>query len=176
MNVRLPNYKTAIVRDIFVFCCFTGLCYADVKKLSREDIHTDERGDMWIIDQRTKTGTQFRVKLLPVAKQLVEQYSRLQLPDDKVFPVKDDNSMNMSLRHVARHAGLSFNPTTHTGRHTFATTVTLTQGVPLETVSKMLGHKHITTTQIYAKITNDKIGRDMDVLTDKIRNKFKLVF
>lgn len=62
------------------------------------------------------------------------------------------------------------------GRHTFATTVTLTQGVPLETVSKMLGHKHITTTQIYAKITNDKIGRDMDVLTDKIRNKFKLVF
>ena len=174
MNVRLPNYKTAIVRDIFVFCCFTGLCYADVKKLSREDIHTDERGDMWIIDRRTKTGTQFRVKLLPVAKQLVEQYSRLQLPDDKVFPVKDDNSMNMSLRHVARHAGLSFNPTTHTGRHTFATTVTLTQGVPLETVSKMLGHKHITTTQIYAKITNDKIRRDMDALTDKIAGKFNM--
>lgn len=112
MNVRLPNYKTAIVRDIFVFCCFTGLCYADVKKLSREDIHTDERGDMWIIDKRQKTGTQFRVKLLPVAKQLVEQYSRLQLPDDKLFPVKDDNSMNMSLRHVARHAGLSFNLST----------------------------------------------------------------
>lgn len=174
MNVCLPNYKTSIVRDIFVFCCFTGLCYADVKKLSREDIHTDERGDMWIIDKRTKTGTQFRVKLLPVAKQLVEQYSRLQLPDDKVFPVKDDNSMNMSLRHVARHAGLSFNPTTHTGRHTFATTVTLTQGVPLETVSKMLGHKHITTTQIYAKITNDKIGRDMDALTDKIAGKFNM--
>ena len=175
MNVRLPNYKTSIVRDIFVFCCFTGLCYADVKKLSREDIHTDERGDMWIIDKRTKTGMQFRVKLLPVAKQLVEQYSRLQLPDDKVFPVKDDNSMNMSLRHVARHAGLSFNPTTHTGRHTFATTVTLTQGVPLETVSKMLGHKHITTTQIYAKITNDKIRQDMDALTDKIADKFSMV-
>ena len=70
MNVCLPNYKTSIVRDIFVFCCFTGLCYADVKKLSREDIHTDERGDMWIIDRRTKTGTQFRVKLLPVVKQL----------------------------------------------------------------------------------------------------------
>ena len=174
MNVRLPNYKTAIVRDIFVLCCFTGLCYADVKKLSREDIHTDERGDMWIIDKRQKTSTQFRVKLLPVAKRLVEQYSRLQLPDDKVFPVKDDNSMNMSLRHVARHAGLSFNPTTHTGRHTFATTVTLTQGVPLETVSKMLGHKHITTTQVYAKITNDKIGRDMDALTDKIADKFNM--
>lgn len=174
MDVRVPNYKTAIVRDIFVFCCFTGLAYADVQKLSHGDIHTDERGDMWIIDNRTKTGTQFRVKLLPVAKSLVERYSRLRLPDNKVFPVKDCDSMNMSLRHVARHAGLSFNPTMHVARHTFATTVTLSQGVPLETVSKMLGHKHITTTQIYAKITNDKIGRDMDMLSEKIADKFRM--
>ena len=174
MNVQLPNYKTAIVRDIFVFCCFTGIAYSDVKKLTHDDIHTDEKGDMWIIDNRTKTGTQFRVKLLPVARQLVEKYSSLTLPGNVVFPVKDDNSMNMSLRHVARHAGLSFYPTTHTGRHTFATTVTLSQGVPLETVSKMLGHKHITTTQIYAKITNDKIGKDMDVLSEKIGEKFRI--
>ena len=174
MNVQVPNYKTAIVRDIFVFCCFTGLAYADVQKLSYDDIHTDERGDMWIIDNRAKTGTQFRVKLLPVAKELVERYRRLKLPDNKVFPVKDCDSMNMSLRHVARHAGLSFNPTMHVGRHTFATTVTLSQGVPLETVSKMLGHKHITTTQIYAKITNDKIGRDIDMLTEKIADKFRI--
>ena len=172
--MQVPNYKTAIVRDIFVFCCFTGLAYADVQKLSHDDIHTDERGDMWIIDNRAKTGTQFRVKLLPVAKSLVEKYNRLRLPDNKVFPVKDGNSMNMSLRHVARHAGLSFNPTMHQARHTFATTVTLSQGVPLETVSKMLGHKHITTTQIYAKITNDKIGRDMDMLTEKIADKFRM--
>ena len=167
MDVRVPNYKTAIVKDIFVFCCFTGLAYADVQKLSHDDIHTDEWGDMWIIDNRAKTGTQFRVKLLPVAKSLVEKYNRLRLPDKKVFPVKDGTSMNMSLRHVAKHAGLSFSPTMHVARHTFATTVTLSQGVPLETVSKMLGHKHITTTQIYAKITNDKIGRDMDMLSEK---------
>ncbi|WP_443776623.1 site-specific integrase [Alistipes ihumii] len=174
MDVQVPNYKTAIVRDIFVFCCFTGLSYADVKKLSHDDIHTDERGDMWIIDHRQKTGTQFRVKLLPVAKELVERYSRLKLPESKVFPVKDRDSMNMSLRHVARHAGLSFSPTMHEARHTFSTTVTLSQGVPLETVSKMLGHKHITTTQIYAKITNDKIGRDMDMLSEKLAEKFKI--
>ena len=173
MNAQLPNYKTAIVRDIFVFCCFTGLSYADVKKLTHDDIHTDERGDMWIVDHRQKTGTQFRVKLLPVAKELVERYSRLKLPENKIFPVKDRDSMNMSLRHVARHAGLSFSPTIHEARHTFSTTVTLSQGVPLETVSKMLGHKHITTTQIYAKITNDKIGRDMDMLSEKIAEKFK---
>ena len=173
MNAQLPNYKTAIVRDIFVFCSFTGLSYADVKKLSHDDIHADERGDMWIIDHRQKTGTQFRVKLLPVAKELVERYSRLKLPESKVFPVKDRDTMNMSLRHVAHHAGLSFSPTIHEARHTFSTTVTLSQGVPLETVSKMLGHKHITTTQIYAKITNDKIGRDMDTLSEKIAEKFK---
>ena len=174
MRVYVPNYKTAIVRDIFVFCCFTGLAYADVKKLTHDDIHTDERGDLWIVDHRQKTGTQFRVKLLPVAKRLVERYSRLRLPGNKVFPVKDRDSMNMSLRHVARHAGLSFNPTMHVARHTFSTTVTLSQGVPLETVSKMLGHKHITTTQIYAKITNDKIGRDMDALSQKIAEKFPI--
>lgn len=116
------------------------------------DIHTDEWGDIWIIDNRAKTGTQFRVKLLPIAKQLVERYKRLELPDDKVFPTKDSDSMNMSLRHVARHAGLRFNPTMHLARHTFASTVTLSLGVPLETVSKMLG-------QIYAKtptIRSDK--------------------
>lgn len=82
--------------------------------------------------------------------------------------------MDMSLRHVALACGLSFNPTMHVARHTFATTVTLSQGVPLETVSKMLGHKHITTTQIYAKITNDKIGKDMDMLSEKIAGKFRM--
>ena len=80
----------------------------------------------------------------------------------------------MFLRHVAKHAGLSFNPTIHMVRHTFATTVTLTQGVPLESVSKMLGHKHITTTQVYAKITNDKIGQDMAALSEKLNGIFKV--
>ncbi len=111
--------RITIVRDIFVFCCFMGPAYADVKKLTHDDIHTDGQGDLWIVDHRQKTGTQFRVKLLPVAKRLVERYSRLRLPGNKVFPVKDRDSMNMSLRHVARHAGLSFNPTMHEARHTF---------------------------------------------------------
>lgn len=174
IDAKLPNYKTRIVRDIFVFCAFTGLSYADVKKLTRADIFTDDKGEGWIIDHRSKTGTQFRVKLLPIAKRLLDLYSRLNLPDGIIFPVKDRDSMNMSLRHVARHAGLSFNPTIHEARHTFATTVTLSQGVPLETVSKMLGHKHITTTQIYAKITNDKIGQDMSELTEKLNGKFSM--
>ena len=110
-----------------------------------------------------------------VAEMLYERYKDMHLSGDRVFPLKGTyNTLNMSLRHVARHAGLSFNPTIHLARHTFATTVTLTQGVPLETVSKMLGHKQITTTQIYAKITNDKIGQDMAALSEKLSSVFKV--
>ena len=174
MEAHLPHYKTAIVRDIFVFCTFTGLAYADVKKLTHDDLHTDPNGDMWIIDSRQKTGTQFRVQLLPVAKQLVEKYRRLLLPGGSVFPVPCRNSYNISLRTIARRAELSFIPSSHVGRHSFATSVCLSQGVPIETVSKMLGHKHITTTQIYARITNDKIKRDMENLRERIGNKFKI--
>ena len=175
MDVRLPNYRTGINRDAFVFCAFTGLSHADVVKLTHTDIHTDDNGERWIIDRRQKTGTQFRVKLLPVAAMLYDRYKDLRLAGDKVFPLKGSyNTLNMSLRHVAKHAGLSFNPTIHMARHTFATTVTLTQGVPLETVCKMLGHKRITTTQIYAKITNDKIGQDMAALSEKLSSVFKV--
>ena len=175
MDVRLPNYRTGINRDAFVFCAFTGLSHADVSKLTYADIHTDDNGERWIIDRRQKTGTQFRVKLLPVAEMLYERYKDMHLSGDRVFPLKGTyKTLNMSLRHVARHAGLSFNPTIHMARHTFATTVTLTQGVPLETVSKTLGHKRITTTQIYAKITNDKIGQDMAALSEKLSSVFKV--
>ena len=174
MDVELPNYRTGINRDVFVFCAFTGLSHSDVAKLTHADIHTDDNGDHWIIDKRQKTGTQFRVKLLPVAEMLYKRYKDTYRTSEKVFPLKGTyKTLNMSLRHVARHAGLSFNPTIHMARHTFATTVTLTQGVPLETVSKMLGHKHITTTQIYAQITNDKIGQDMTALSGEIRPCFQ---
>ena len=176
MDVELPNYRTGINRDVFVFCAFTDLSHADVVKLTHADIYTDDNGERWIIDRRQKTGTQFRVKLLPVAEMIYDRYKDLHLKGNKVFPIKRYyKTMNMSLRHVARHAGLSFNPTMHMARHTFATTVTLTQGVPLETVSKMLGHKRITTTQIYARITNDKIGQDMAALSEKLDSVFKIV-
>ena len=174
MEVHLPNYKTAVVRDVFVFCCFTGLAYADVRKLTHDDIHTDGNGDMWIIDGRQKTGTQFRVQLLPVARELVERYRRFSQPGGTVFPVKSCSSTIRSLRAIARRAGIATDLTTHVARHSFATSVCLSQGVPIETVSKMLGHKHITTTQIYAKITNDKIKRDMDDLRTRIGDKFRL--
>ena len=103
------------------------------------------------------------------------QYKDTYHTSEKVFPLKGTyKTLNMSLRHVARHAGLSFNPTIHMARHTFATTVTLTQGVPLETVSKMLGHKNITTTQIYAKVTPPMIDREVTMLREKLATKFSV--
>ena len=124
MDVELPNYRTGINRDAFVFCAFTGLSHADVVKLTHADIYTDDNGERWIIDKRQKTGTQFRVKLLPAAEMLYKRYKDTYRTSEKVFPLKGTyKTLNMSLRHVARHAGLSFNPTIHMARHTFATVV-----------------------------------------------------
>jgi len=122
MDVRLPNYRTGINRDAFVFCAFTGLSHADVVKLTHADIHTDDNGERWIIDRRQKTGTQFRVKLLPAAEMLYKRYKDTYRTSEKVFPLKGTyKTLNMSLRHVARHAGLSFNPTIHMAKHPWVT-------------------------------------------------------
>ncbi|WP_195637705.1 tyrosine-type recombinase/integrase, partial [Alistipes shahii] len=104
-----------------------------------------------------------------------KRYKDTYRTSEKVFPLKGTyKTLNMSLRHVARHAGLSFNPTIHLARHTFATTITLSQGMPIETVSCLLGHTNIKTTQIYAKITNEKISRDMSALTERLGDKYRL--
>lgn len=170
----MPNLRLGNVRDIFVFCCFTGLSYSDMKKLTFDHIKTSFDGDSWIIAHRQKTGTPFHIKLLPIAKQLIENYRPIS-KNNLVFPVPSvcDN-MNRTLQRIARDCGLKKHITMHIARHTFATTVTLSQGVPLETVSQMLGHTNILTTQIYAKITNEKISRDMSALTERLGDKYRL--
>jgi integrase len=174
MTVELNRYKQRQVRDIFVFCCFTGLAYSDVKKLTFDDIQTSFDGELWLIAKRKKTNTTFYVKLLPVAKQLIEQYRKV-AKNRFVFPVPNDgDNMNRTLRRIAKQAGITKWISSHMARHTMATTVCLSQGVPIETVSQMLGHTSIHTTQISAKITNEKISRDMAVLTDKIGDKYKI--
>ena len=174
MTVELRRYKQRQIRDIFVFCAFTGLAYADVKKLTFDDIQTSFDGELWLIAKRKKTGTTFYVKLLPIAKQLIEQY-RLVAKSQFVFPVPSNaENMNRCLRRIAKQCGITKRISSHMARHTMATTVCLSQGVPIETVSQMLGHTNIHTTQIYAKITNEKISKDMAALTNKIGDKYQL--
>jgi integrase len=174
MTVELRRYKQRQIRDIFVFCAFTGLAYADVRKLTFDDIQTSFDGELWLIAKRKKTNATFHVKLLPVAKQLIEQYLKV-AKSNFVFPVPSNaENMNRCLRRIAKQCGITKRISSHMARHTMATTVCLSQGVPIETVSQMLGHSCITTTQIYAKITNDKISKDMAILTNKIGDTYQL--
>jgi len=159
------------VRDIFIFCCFTGLAYADVKKLNRGDIVLGADGEEWVKTKRSKTDTRSNIPILPIAKVIIDKYkdNKLLKEKDLVLPVLSNQKMNAYIKEIATLAGITKNLTFHLARHTFATTVTLTNGVPIESVSKMLGHTNLKTTQHYAKILDMKVSKDMEIL----RNKFK---
>jgi integrase len=130
MTVELRRYKQRQIRDIFVFQTFTGLAYSDVRKLTFDDIQTSFDGELWLIAKRKKTGTTFYVKLLPVAKQLIEQY-RIVAKNRFIFPVPSNTeNMNRTLRRIGKQAGITKWISSHVARHTFSTTVTLSQGVP----------------------------------------------
>ncbi|WP_338358537.1 site-specific integrase [Yeosuana marina] len=158
------------VKDIFIFCCFTGLAYADVKKLSKNDIVIGIDGERWIKTKRTKTDTRSNIPILPTAEAIMDKYEGHSdlINGKKVLPVLSNQKMNAYLKEIADLCEINKNLTFHLARHTFATTVTLTNGVPIESVSKMLGHKSLKTTQHYAKILDRKVSDDMKLL----RNKF----
>jgi site-specific recombinase XerD len=157
------------VRDIFLFSCFTGLAYADVKKLKRTEIVKGPDGEMWIVTKRLKTGTPTRVPLLSSAFAILHKYTEHPACcyNGNALPVSSNEKMNAYLKEIAGVCGINKILTYHTARHTFATTVTLSNGVPIETVSKMLGHTNIKTTQHYAKILDLKVSHDMAQLKQK---------
>lgn len=157
------------VKDIFIFCCFTGLAYSDVKKLSKDDIVIGIDGEKWIKTKRTKTNTKSNIPILPTPNAILEKYAEHpdMLSTDKVLPVLSNQKMNAYLKEIADLCEIPKNLTFHLARHTFATTVTLTNGVPIESVSKMLGHKSLKTTQHYAKILDRKVSDDMKALKGK---------
>lgn len=160
------------VRDLFVFSCYTGLAYADVKKLKHEEIVKGIDGKLWIQTFRAKTSTRVPIPLLPQALTLIERYRR-NAADGKgyVFQVPSNQKTNAYLKEIADVCGITKKLTFHIARHSFATTVTLSNGVPIETVSKMLGHTNIKTTQIYSKVVDFKISGDMAKLNEKYDNK-----
>jgi len=155
------------VKDIFIFCCYTGLAYADVKKLEESDLVIGIDGERWIKTRRSKTDTRSNIPLLPTALAILEKYSNHN-DSEKLLPVLSNQKMNAYLKEIADLCGIEKNLTFHLARHTFATTVTLTNGVPIESVSKMLGHKSLRTTQHYAKILDRKVSDDMAVLKEKL--------
>ena len=154
------------VRDLFVFSCFCGLAYSDVANLRQENIQKSFDGNLWIITKRVKTNTDVNVPPAGYSQDDFEE-DKGKLPDGKILPVISNQKLNAYLKEIADICGIKKNLTFHLARHTFATTTTLSKGVPIETVSKMLGHTNIETTQIYARITNSKIGSDMQGLDKK---------
>ena len=157
------------VRDIFIFCCYTGLCYGDVQKLQRHQITKGVDGEQWIFTTRQKTDTSSRIPLLTIAVDIVNKYADHPQCVNKnlVLPVLSNQRMNSYLKEIADVCGITKTLTFHMARHTFATTVTLSNGVPIESVSKMLGHNSIKTTQHYAKVLDLKVSRDMAALRKK---------
>jgi site-specific recombinase XerD len=169
-NKQLVSDRVSQVRDIFLFSCYTGLAYADVKKLKRSEIVPGIDGQKWIYTSRQKTDTDSRVPLLPKALELMAKYEdHPQCVDfGLLLPVLSNQKMNSYLKEIADTCGINKELTYHIARHTFATTVTLANGVSIESVSKMLGHKNIRTTQHYAKILDQKVSDDMTLLRQKL--------
>jgi integrase len=162
--------RLQVVKDLFVFSCYTGLAYIDVFNLTPANL-IEKSGKLWIMTNRQKTNEPVRVPLLPKALAIVEKYKGhpQALAEGKVLPTLSNQKLNSYLKEIADMCDITKPLTFHIARHTFATTVTLTNGVPIETVSKLLGHSKLSTTQIYAKVVESKIGDDMAVLSKKLQ-------
>ena len=170
LNKRISVQRLDQVRDIFLFSCYTGLSYTDVMMLTGKNISIGVDGEEWIFTKRIKTDSASRIPLLPIAKNILEKYS--QRPDiissGRLLPKLTNQRLNSYLKEIGDICEFNKELTFHCARHTFATTVTLSNGVPIETISKILGHKSLRTTQIYAKILDIKISSDMKDLKQKL--------
>ena len=167
MTKQFSTKRLEQVRDIFVFSCFCGLAYIDVKKLRKENIRTSFDGNLWIMGKREKTDVSFSIPLLDIPKQILEKYEGT-LPDNRILPVPSNQKMNAYLKEIGDLCEINKEISFHLARHTFAT-LTLSKGVSIESVSKMLGHTNIKTTQIYARITDAKISHDMNAFAGKVK-------
>lgn len=169
VNAKMKNTQYELVRDLFVFSCFCGLSYSDVKNLTKDNVKTSFDSHLWIITRRQKTNTDSSIRLLEVPKRIIEKYKGY-TRDNKVFPVPSNGTCNKILKKIAEQCGIKTRLSYHVSRHTFGTLLTISQGVPIETVSRMMGHTNIKTTQIYAKITKEKISQDMEILSHKLES------
>ena len=172
-NKRFSSERLTLVKDIFIFSCYTGLAYVDVKGLKKDHIGIGIDGQKWIFKNRQKTDTKSKIPVLPIAQEIILKYANHPkcLNEDSILPILTNQKMNAYLKEIGDLCDISKEITFHMARHTFATSVTLTNGVPIETVSKMLGHKNIQTTLHYAKILDKKVSEDMQILREKFSLK-----
>lgn len=175
-SMHIDESGIAIVRDIFLFACYTGLSYIEVKLLKRGDIVTGIDGEEWINVKRKKTKTPVRVPLLYHAKAILDKYSDHPNVDNDhtLLPVYSNQKVNKYLKMIAAKGQINKHMTFHVARHTFATTITLTNNVPIETVSKLLGHTKLSTTQKYARVVEKKISKDMAELKTLLKSRSKM--
>lgn len=170
---EFPIERLERVRDLFLFSCYTGLCYADIRNLKEDRILVGMDGNDWVITHRQKTKTKVKIPLLTKAKLLLEKYNGhpMTVISETLFPIITNEKVNLYLKEIATGIGIKKNLTFHMARHTFATTVTLSNGVPIETVSKLLGHTKVATTQIYARVLEEKLSNDMNALQKILSSK-----
>ena len=175
-ETQLQSYEL-VSRDMFLFSCFTGLSYTDVYHLTEAHLF-EEGGITWIRKPREKTAKLCHIPLLPEAKAIIERYRgiharafRHEPPQGYLLPIPGCDTVNIHLKKIARLCGITKNLTFHVSRHTFATTICLENGLPIETVSKMLGHRFISTTELYAKVTKSKIAKEMQALMGSERTQ-----
>ncbi|NMH86043.1 site-specific integrase [Flavivirga algicola] len=161
------------IKDCFVFSCYTGLSYVDVKELTESNIVKGIDNNNWIYTKREKTDEQVKVPILPKAWAILEKYRAIQGKDfiTNLLPISSNQKTNTYLKEIAKACGIQKNISFHVARHTFATTVMLSNGVPIETVSKLLGHTKLSTTQIYARVVESKISEDIQNLLMRFESK-----
>lgn len=158
-----------LVRDLYVFCCFTGLSFSDMKNLTKENIQTSFDGNLWIMTRRQKTGVESNIMLLDIPKRIIDKYDGMS-EDGKLLPVPSYTTCREAIKKIIKGCGIDKDLSWHASRHTMATEICLTNGMPIETLSKMLGHTNIRTTQIYAKITHEKESKDMAALAERLQS------
>tara|TARA_R110002012_G_scaffold322018_1_gene553721 strand:+ start:24164 stop:25042 length:879 start_codon:yes stop_codon:yes gene_type:complete len=168
-STHYTNERLEKVKDCFIFSCYTGLSYIDAKELTLDQITIGIDNKRWIFTKREKTDEMVKIPILPPAMQILEKYRDSQT--DTLLPLSSNQKTNDYLKEIAKDCGIHKNLTFHVARHTFATTVMLSNGVPIETVSKLLGHTKLSTTQIYARVVETKISEDIQNLLFRLQTR-----
>ena len=170
-TIELNNPDLELARDLFVFGCWTGISFIDIKNLTTENIKM-LGGSPWIVSKRQKTGVPFQIKLMDIPMQIIKRYEPYRI-NNHLFNIGSHDTINKRIKEVAKLCGIEKRTSFHLSRHTFAV-LALNYGMPIESVSKILGHTNITTTQIYAKVTNTKLEHDISMFENRVSGRFAI--